>query len=99
VFTARYALSPYIKQIRFVFKGLILLYKDIAKLNIRSLLSSNFFSNMWLVNSSYVQRSLVIIAPCLLTSYINSIHSKVSYTFKEKRVTWAQQDNTLKTVQ
>jgi hypothetical protein len=24
VFTARYALSPYIKQIRFVFKGLIL---------------------------------------------------------------------------
>jgi hypothetical protein len=23
VFTARYALSPYIKQIRFVFKGLI----------------------------------------------------------------------------
>jgi hypothetical protein len=26
VFTARYALSPYIKQIRFVFKGLILLY-------------------------------------------------------------------------
>jgi hypothetical protein len=28
VFTARYALSPYIKQIRFVFKGLIL-YRDI----------------------------------------------------------------------
>jgi hypothetical protein len=25
VFTARYALSPYIKQIRFVFKGLILI--------------------------------------------------------------------------
>jgi hypothetical protein len=25
VFTARYALSPYIKQIRFVFKGLIVL--------------------------------------------------------------------------
>jgi hypothetical protein len=25
VFTARYALSPYIKQIRFVFKGLMLI--------------------------------------------------------------------------
>jgi hypothetical protein len=28
VFTARYALSPYIKQIRFVFKGLML-YREI----------------------------------------------------------------------
>jgi hypothetical protein len=28
VFTARYALSPYIKQIRFVFKGLISKSKD-----------------------------------------------------------------------
>jgi hypothetical protein len=28
VFTARYALSPYIKQIRFVFKGLNLLYNS-----------------------------------------------------------------------
>jgi hypothetical protein len=27
VFTARYALSPYIKQIRFVFKGLIRLHR------------------------------------------------------------------------
>jgi hypothetical protein len=29
VFTARYVLSPYIKQIRFVFKGLILVYTSI----------------------------------------------------------------------
>jgi hypothetical protein len=30
VFTARYALSPYIKQIRFVFKGLIPLLRHIV---------------------------------------------------------------------
>jgi hypothetical protein len=28
VFTARYALSPYIKQIRFVFKGLICVFLE-----------------------------------------------------------------------
>jgi hypothetical protein len=33
VFTARYALSPYIKQIQFVFKGLILSY--VAQINKR----------------------------------------------------------------
>jgi hypothetical protein len=30
VFTARYALSPYIKQIRFVFKGLNLVVYEVA---------------------------------------------------------------------
>jgi hypothetical protein len=29
VFTARYALSPYIKQIRFVFKGLMRCYAQV----------------------------------------------------------------------
>jgi hypothetical protein len=29
VFTARYALSPYIKQIRFVFKGLKLVFRGV----------------------------------------------------------------------
>jgi hypothetical protein len=29
VFTARYALSPYIKQIRFVFKGLNIVYAEL----------------------------------------------------------------------
>jgi hypothetical protein len=31
VFTARYALSPYIKQIRFVFKGLIKLHYNLVR--------------------------------------------------------------------
>jgi hypothetical protein len=31
VFTARYALSPYIKQIRFVFKGLRTYYREIQE--------------------------------------------------------------------
>jgi hypothetical protein len=31
VFTARYALSPYIKQIRFVFKGLITIHNHVPK--------------------------------------------------------------------
>jgi hypothetical protein len=34
VFTARYALSPYIKQIRFVFKGLSMVPK--TELNVRN---------------------------------------------------------------
>jgi hypothetical protein len=34
VFTARYALSPYIKQIRFVFKGLKSIYGTVAHLSI-----------------------------------------------------------------
>jgi hypothetical protein len=33
VFTARYALSPYIKQIRFVFKGLILDHSTSWRIN------------------------------------------------------------------
>jgi hypothetical protein len=32
VFTARYALSPYIKLIRFVFKGLSVIYIDLQVL-------------------------------------------------------------------
>jgi hypothetical protein len=35
VFTARYALSPYIKQIRFVFKGLIVSIQDSEYIEVR----------------------------------------------------------------
>jgi hypothetical protein len=49
VFTARYALSPYIKQIRFVFKGLIFKIHEQIKVSMmkhvlcRLLTASDFF--------------------------------------------------------
>jgi hypothetical protein len=47
VFTARYALSPYIKQIHFVFKGLISLEGHCRKRNASATLSPPFLSLRW----------------------------------------------------
>jgi hypothetical protein len=44
VFTARYALSPYIKQIRFVFKGLIFILAKCLSLCDCTLLCEIYFS-------------------------------------------------------
>jgi hypothetical protein len=60
VFTARYALSPYIKQIRFVFKGLK-----------QSYMSSGFHGDKNCVNSSRSDNRV----NCLKTSDVSETHS------------------------
>jgi hypothetical protein len=67
VFTARYALSPYIKQIRFVFKGLILVFQDSYHLFPFALLFSSFL-HLMLIRSPFLWSStfLILVFLCCL---------------------------------
>jgi hypothetical protein len=92
VFTARYALSPYIKQTGFVFKGLMLvIYKLVVLANLKSLAGNQVISNcaMWklavmlgatasVVEMSEPSRDLGEYKCCQITLYC------VHYTAKSK---------------
>jgi hypothetical protein len=74
VFTARYALSPYIKQIRFVFKGLIL-YLTLVRLDLEC--ASTVWNSITYADAKKlerVQRKFVALCQNRLFTHDNVTH-------------------------
>jgi hypothetical protein len=87
VFTARYALSSYIKQIRFIFKGLIKCVVSLAKRVIHTVKSSvPSFKFQYLLFSLTSKSSCLRVLPrVLVLSAFLAIFSSLTGTFFRRK--------------